>query len=597
MTSASSQPSSEQPSSEQISTTPRPRDVQVAPVGEHTVVLRSRTWERLKFEVEYNRRQGTTANSYLIRADRTALIDPPGESFAEIYLQTLEPYLASGTVDYIILGHVNPNRMVTLAALVKRLPEVTLICSRPAAQALKTAFPDWDTPECSVRIQAIRPSQESLDLGQGHLLQLLTTPTPRWPDGLCTYDTATRTLFSGKLFGAHVCEEAVFDENWRQLESDRRYYFDCLHASQTKQVEAALDQFLPLSVRCLAPGHGSLVLYSLSRLQDDYRQWCQQQAHQSLQVALLYASAYGNTAILANAIAQGLIRSGVAVELINCESTESADISKIVSTCDGFIIGSPTLAGHAPVQIQTALGTVLSSAVKTKIAGVFGSYGWSGEAIDLIEQKLLDHNYRLGFETLRVRFSPNAETLEACQQAGVEFAQQLRKQKKRQTPRQAVTEVQAGRTEQAVGRIAGSISVLTTRQGDHHNGVLSTWISQASFNPPGLMMAIASDHAAQHLAQPNTPFVLNLLQEGRTVRRHFHHQSRPGDDPFSYVEHRPAANGCLVLLEALAYLECTVEHWMECGDHWLIYATVHAGDVLESVGVTAIQHRKSGSHY
>ena len=142
MTSASSQPSSEQ-----LSTTPRPRDVQVAPVGEHTVVLRSRTWERLKFEVEYNRRQGTTANSYLIRADRTALIDPPGESFAEIYLQTLEPYLASGTVDYIILSHVNPNRMVTLVALVKRLPKVTLICSRPAAQALRTAFPDWDNPE------------------------------------------------------------------------------------------------------------------------------------------------------------------------------------------------------------------------------------------------------------------------------------------------------------------------------------------------------------------------------------------------------------------------------------------------------------------
>ncbi len=152
-----------------------------------------------------------------------------------------------------------------------------------------------------------------------------------------------------------------------------------------------------------------------------------------MQVALLYASAYGNTAVLANAIAQGLIQSDVVVELINCESTDAAEMAEMVSTCDGFIIGSPTLAGHAPVQIQTALGTVLSSAVKTKVAGVFGSYGWSGEAIDLIEQKLLDHNYRLGFETLRVRFSPDAETLEACQQAGIEFAQQLKKQKKRQT--------------------------------------------------------------------------------------------------------------------------------------------------------------------
>lgn len=231
--------------------------------------------------------------------------------------------------------------MVTLAALVKRLPEVKIICSRPAAQALETAFPDWDEDLelGQARIQAIRPSQESLDLGQGHLLQLLTVPTPRWPDGLCTYDAATQILFSGKLFGAHVCEEALFDENWRQLESDRCYYFDCLYASQTKQVEAALDQFLPLPARCLALGHGSLVRYSLSRLQD----WCQQQAHQTLQVALLYASAYGNTAVLANAIAQGLIQADVAVELINCESTDAAEMAERVSTCDGFIIGSPTL--------------------------------------------------------------------------------------------------------------------------------------------------------------------------------------------------------------------------------------------------------------
>ncbi len=157
--------------------------------------------------------------------------------------------------------------------------------------------------------------------------------------------------------------------------------------------------------------------------------------------------------------------------------------------------------------------------------------------------------------------------------------------------------MQVGRTKQAVGRIAGVISVLTTRQGDHHNGVLSTWISQATFNPPGLMMAIASDHAEQHLAQPNTPFALNLLKEGRTVRRHFHHHLQPGDDPFAQVEHQTAANGCLILSETLAYLECTVQHWMECGDHWLIYAAVNTGDVLEPTGVTAVQHRKSGSHY
>ncbi|MBE9077010.1 diflavin flavoprotein [Romeria aff. gracilis LEGE 07310] len=575
-----------------VSTPPRPRDVQIVEVGPQTTVMRSRMWERLKFEVEYGRRRGTTANSYLVCGDRVALIDPPGESFTKIFLEELQPYLEQTRPDTIILGHVNPNRMATLAVLMERLPEVTIVCSRPAAQALKTTFPDWES-----RIQPVCPPQTSLDLGQGHHLQLFTVPTPRWPDGLCTYDPATQTLFSDKLFGAHVCGDQVFDQNWRQLEVDRRYYFDCLHAAQAKQVAAALEQIAPLSVQCFAPGHGPLVRYSLSRLHHDYRQWCQQQAQQTLRVALLYASAYGNTAILADAIAQGLMQSEVAVESINCELADPTELAQSIAASDGFIIGSPTLAGHAPVQVQTALGIVLASSVKTKLAGVFGSYGWSGEAIDWIEGKLRDSSFRLGFETIRVRFSPDQPTLEACQQAGAEFAQQLRKQKKQRTPRQAVTETQTDRTEQAVGRVVGSICVVTTRQGDSHSGMLTAWVSQATFDPPGLMLAIAAEHYAESLIQPGAQFVVNILKEGRTVRRHFSYQPRPGDDPFSQVAHRTAANGCLMLEDALAYLECTVQSWIRCGDHWLVYAAVNQGDLLETSGVTAIQHRKSGSQY
>ena len=581
------------------------RDVQVETVGQQSFAIRSRAWERLRFEVEYNRRQGTTANAYLIQGDATALIDPPGASFTQIFLDAFESFLRHTPLDYIITGHINPNRMATLAALLARSPRTIVVCSRPAAQALKTAFPNW----AATRIQTINPSGGKLDLGKGHCLQLLTVPTPRWPDGLCTYDPLTKMLFSDKLFGVHVCDEMLFDDHWRQLEDDRRYYFDCLHASQSKQVEVALDRIGQLELKCLAPGHGPLVRYSLTRLTDDYRQWCQQQRQQSLTVALLYASAYGNTATLAYEIAKGLTQSDIAVELVNCESTDQAELTRIIESSDGFIIGSPTLAGHAPVQIQTALGTVLSSAVKTKFAGVFGSYGWSGEAIDMLEQKLRDHNYRFGFEAIRVRFSPSAEILQDCQQAGIQFAKQLRKRKKKLLPRQAITEVQAGRTEQAVGRIVGSISVLTTchrdQQGEiHHRGRLVTWISQASFSPPGIMMAIATGEATQHLAQPDTPFVLNLLKEGRSVRRHFQSSSPTQkaaspylQNDFSQVKHRTADNGCLVLEDALAYLECTVQGRINCGDHLLIYAAVQSGDVLDAVGVTAVHHRKAGSQY
>ncbi len=317
----------------------RKRDVQVAEIGQDTTILRSRTWERLKFEVEYSRQKGTTANSYLIQADKKALIDPPGESFTEIYLQELKQHLDLTTLDYIIIGHVNPNRRATLEALLPQAPSATIICSRPAANALKAAFPEWES-----RIQTVR--EDTLDLGQGHQLTFVSVPTPRWADGLCTFDAATKILYTDKFFGAHICEDTLFDKDWKSLDAERRYYFDCLHAPQAKQVEAALEKIAVFPAKSYAPGHGPVVNHSLSRFTYDYQQWCQNQKSQELRVALLYASAYGNTAVLAGAIANGLIESGVNVESINCELADTDEITRIVETCDGLIIGSPTLGGQ-----------------------------------------------------------------------------------------------------------------------------------------------------------------------------------------------------------------------------------------------------------
>ena len=571
-------------------TTPRPRDVQVANIGQQTQVLRSRTWERLKFEVEYGRHQGTTANSYLIRGSETAVIDPPGESFTTIYLEALQQQIAFSDINYIITSHVNSNRMATLEQLQELAPQAILVCSRPAANTLKQALIAWEDSVYLVR------SGDRLDLGQGHRLQFMTVPTPRWPDGLCTFDQATQILYSDKLFGAHVCSESLWDENWRRLEADRRYYFDCLQALQVRQVETALDQLEHLPLQYIAPGHGPLVRYSLSRLRQDYRQWCQQQSQRSLRVALLYTSAYGNTAKVADAIAKGLMAANVAVESLNCEFASPDTIAQTVKACDGFIIGSPTLAGHAPVQVQVALGSILANVSKTKPAGVFGSYGWSGEAIDLLARKLRDAGYQFGFEPIRVRFSPDKATLIACETAGNQFAQRLRKRSRQPLPQSAVTVAQADRTALAMGRIIGSLCVVTVRQGDCHSGILTTWVAQATFSPPGLMMALPAHEPVFGNLQPGQTFVLNILKEGRTIRRHFacHQSTQLATYPLTT---REAANGSLIIADALAYLECTVQACFSTGDHRLIHANVLTGSLLESDGVTALQHRKSGSQY
>jgi flavorubredoxin/flavin reductase (DIM6/NTAB) family NADH-FMN oxidoreductase RutF len=566
----------------------KPRDVQVYPIATDTRILRSRSWSRLRFEIEYALAKGTTANSYLIESNKNAIIDPPGETFTEIYLQALQQRFHLEDLDYVILGHVNPNRAATLKALLAIAPQITFVCSNPGAINLRAAL---ENPDLQILVMR---GEETLDLGNGHNLEFIPTPNPRYADQLCTYDPQTEIIYTDKLFGAHVCGDQVFDEGWEVYNEDRRYYFDCLMAPHARQVETALEKLADFPVRMYATGHGPLVRYGLIELTKSYREWSQQQTSADLTVALIYASAYGNTATLAQAIARGITKAGVAVESINCEFTEPEEIRAAVEKASGFIIGSPTLGGHAPTPVQTALGIVLSTATNNKLAGAFGSFGWSGEAVDLIEGKLKDAGYRFGFDTIRVKFKPDDTTLQLCEEAGTDFAQALKKARKVRSQSLPATTV-----EQAVGRIVGSLCVLTAKEGDRSSAMLASWVAQASFNPPGLTIAVAKERAVETLTHTGNKFVLNILKEGNHLglMKHFLKPFGPGQDRFADVAAQEAENGSPILTDALAYLECSVQNRMESGDHWLVYATVENGKLLDNDGITAVHHRKSATHY
>ncbi|NJK40390.1 MAG: flavin oxidoreductase [Acaryochloridaceae cyanobacterium SU_2_1] len=618
-----------QPSSQPASA--KARDVQVTAIAPGILALRSRSWNRLRFEIEYALERGTTANAYIIKGDKTALIDPPGGTFTDIFLQHLEE-LSSQTseasfqplwgrlwcqlqwvtqqavdlsgfdfdlqqLDYLILGHVNLNRIETLKILIAKQQQVTIICSNAGAALLRESF-----PELTLNLRIVRSSAEdkTLDLGQGHRLKFIRASTPRYPDSLLTYDAGSRILFSDKFFGIHRCSNQAIDLDRASLQEDRRYYFDCLMAPYARQVATVLDKLAPLNIRSYAPGHGPIVRYGLLELTRNYRKWSEAQQKQTSTVAVLYASAYGNTATIGQAISRGITKAGVAVEIINCETATAADIQTVADHCEGFIIGSPTLGGHAPTQIQMALGVLLSTVPKLSPSG-FGSFGWSGEALDLLENKLRDAGYSFGFESIKVKFAPTDVTLKTCEEAGTDFAQQIKKAKKSKSRLQTSTQLgsQTSATEQAVGRIVGSLCILTAKQGDVRSGMLASWVSQATFSPPGFTVAVAKDRAVESLLYANSPFVLNILGEDNyqgTVKK-FLKPFAPGEDRFGDLDTERASNDCPILTDAIAYLECEVENRMECGDHWVVYAVVKAGKVLRSNVKTAIHHRKAGNRY
>ena len=129
--------------------------------------------------------------------------------------------------------------------------------------------------------------------------------------------------------------------------------------------------------------------------------------------------------------------------------------------------------------------------------------------------------------------------------------------------------------------------------------MLASWVTQASFQPLGVAIAVAKDRAIESLLQVDDTLVLNVLQEGNYHRlmKHFLKRFPPGADRFAGIATYDASNGSPILAEALAYVECTVTHRIEASDHWLVYCTAATGRVSNTDGLTAVHHRKAGSHY
>ena len=603
------------------------RRVITLPLEPGLICLKGLSPRRLRFEIEYGLERGTTANSFLFTAGANAdgrpvppvLVHPPGSSFAEPFLEQLAPLVPDDAALKVVVGHVNPNRVALLRQLTQRWPRLMLVASNAGAKLLEELWnqqkPSPPGAAAAAASATVIPPLPPIDvvkqelsrvLSHGHMLRLIPVPTPRWPGALVAFEATQGLLMSGKFFAAHLCNEAFAEANRGSSEEDRRYFYDCLMAPMARQVDSVVERFEALDIRTIAPGHGPAISESWRSLLADYRRWGESQTRSRLSVALLYASAYGNTAAIADALAQGVARTGVRVESINCEFSEPESLLRAIRSCDALLIGSPTLGGHAPTPIVSALGTVLAEGDRSKPVGVFGSFGWSGEALELLETKLRDGGFAMAFEPIKVKFSPDAPTIKTIEETGTALGRRLLGEQRRSQKRQAaggLAESRSNPAVQALGRVVGSLCILTARKGEGASGLsgalVASWVSQASFSPPGFTVAIAKDRAAESLLHSGDRCCLNVLAAGRetALMKQFLQPFAPGADRFAGLELDNSPGGQPILPEALAWLEAEITARMECGDHWLLYAQATAGGVLDPTGTTAVHQRRSGANY
>lgn len=560
--------------------------IQTADIAAHTTAIRCLDWDRDRFDIEFELRHGTTYNSFLVRGEKTALIDTSHRKFEAVYLQQLQDLVDLRSLDYLIVNHTEPDHSGLIPDLLELAPQVTVVGSKVAIQFLeKLVHRPFESQ--------IVKSGHSLDLGQGHGLQFISAPNLHWPDTILTYDSGTQVLYTCDVFGMHYCDDSLFDETPERLEPDFQYYYNCLMGPNARSVLMALKRIAPLQVGLVATGHGPLLQHHISHWLGQYDAWSQNQVKAETFVALFYVDGYGVSDRLVQTIADGISKTGVAIELVDLSVADTHEVRTLAQCAAGLVVGMPPQSSTSTT-LDPLLGTILAAVHPKQMIGLFESGGGQDEPIYPLRNRFQELGLQEAFEPILLKTEPTAATDQLCREAGTDLGQYLTHKQSQQANTDLDPELN-----QVIGRLSTGLYILTAQKGDVRSAMLASWVIQGSFEPLGIVIAVAKDRAIESLLHPGDTFVLNVLEEDnyQSLMRHFLLRFPPGADRFAGVNTYPAQNGSPILLETLAYLECEVTSRLDGNDHWLVYSTIQTGRVAKLNALTATHHRKLGNHY
>jgi flavorubredoxin/flavin reductase (DIM6/NTAB) family NADH-FMN oxidoreductase RutF len=575
-----------------VASTPR-LSLQCEAIAADTTTIRSLDWDRSRFDIEFGLRNGTTYNSFLVRGERTALIDTSHLKFESTWLPLLQEQIDPKAIDHLIVSHTEPDHSGLIGHLIDLNPEIEIVASKVAIQFLENQV------HRPFKSRAVK-SGEELDLGTNpesgvqHRFEFLSAPNLHWPDTIFSFDHGTGILYTCDAFGLHYCSEDVFDVDPGAIAPDFRFYYDCLMGPNARSVLQAMKRMDALpAINTIAVGHGPLLREHLSLWLSDYREWSEGRSKGEAYAAVCYVSQYGFCDRLSQAIARGIGKAEAQVQLVDLRATDAQELSALIGEASAVVV--PTWPANPDAELQASIGTLLAALQPKQWVATYDAYGGNDEPIDTVASQLRGLGQKEAFEPLRIRQVPDGNDYQRCEEAGTDLGQLLTRAKTI-----AAMKALDGDLDKALGRLSGGLYVVTARQEERASAMVASWVSQASFEPPGITVAVAKDRAIEALMQVGDRFVLNILREDnhQPLLRHFLKRFPPGADRFAGVATlEGVAAGGPVLGDALAFLGCRVQQRMEGPDHWVIYAEVEQGNVADTEAATAVHHRKVGNHY
>ncbi|MCL1895807.1 MAG: FprA family A-type flavoprotein [Clostridiales bacterium] len=371
------------------------------------------------FDIVMHTEYGTSYNSYLLKGDKkNVLFETSKAEFIDEYIETIEEVLPIKDIDILVLDHTEPDHAGSVERLLELNPALKVYATAGGLNLVKEIVNrDMDC--------VIVKDGDKLDIG-GRTLHFITAPNLHWPDSMFTYIPEEKTLVTCDAFGAHCAyKKIVYDgriDKERHLQ-EARYYFDNIMGPFKDDVLKAVGKIDGLEIDIIATGHGPALTGNPRFMVDLYREWASAQGEKENKLAVIpYVSAYGYTKALAETIAEGIKSAGdLDVELYDMVYTETADVLKVIERADGFLLGTPTLVGEALPPIWDIAVSLNARVHGGRFAGAFGSYGWSGEGVPHIMDRLKQLKLKIVGEGLRVRFKPTEEDLARAFEFGKVF--------------------------------------------------------------------------------------------------------------------------------------------------------------------------------
>ncbi|NGP61136.1 FprA family A-type flavoprotein [Paenibacillus thiaminolyticus] len=360
--------------------------------------------------------KGTTYNSYLLKTGKPTVIDTVDIAFGREFVEKITEMIDPLDIQYIVINHTEPDHSGGLAALAAKATNATIVCTEIAVPEIQQMY------KLHHRNYLIVKDGDQLDIG-GKTLLFKETPYLHTEETMITYGIEDKILFPCDIFSTHVAVEHLFaDEAGLDITEDFIGYYRAIIHPHRRYVRTLMEAVRDLEIDLIAPSHGFILRRDIAKYIGLYAE-LSTDTKEGKKVTIVYATLKNNTKKMAHILRDCFLENNIAVELWDVDKADEADILHSIGTADAVLVGSSTKYADMTGKLETLLQKMQKMDLAGKLGAAFGSYGWSGEAIEVVQDYLNQTNLTVQSTSsvikstgmthvefpVRVRFSPQEE--------------------------------------------------------------------------------------------------------------------------------------------------------------------------------------------